>query len=87
MYARWRDFAGANRRVALSLVYVVVGLPVCFVIQCIVRGWDRWLDNLLFSVVSSWCWAPGSTSWCGSPSPDTRAERGDGGLTTAGCGQ
>ncbi len=51
MYARWRDFAGANRRVALSLVYAVVGLPVCFVIQCIVRGWDRWLDNLLFSVV------------------------------------
>lgn len=51
MDARWRDFAGANRRVALSLVCAVVGLPVCFVIQCIVRGWDRWLDNLLFSVV------------------------------------
>ncbi len=51
MSTRWRDFASGNKKVALTFGYAIGGLPVCFVIQCLVRGWDHWLDSLLFSVV------------------------------------
>ena len=51
MVARWREFAGVNKGVALTLVYAVIGLPVVFLIQCLLRGWDHWLDSLLFAVI------------------------------------
>lgn len=52
MVQRWRVLFRDDRKVALTLVYAVVGLPVCFVVQCLVRGWDRWVDALVFSVVA-----------------------------------
>ena len=70
MLDRLREAARANKRVKLTLIYAVIGLPVCFLIQCALRGWDHWQGNLVFSAILVLVLGAGQYVMVRDPPPD-----------------